>query len=495
MKNIPSQFHQQRLYGAQKGSDSNLLTLRHKMTLQHRLLRANIIQMITIAVATLFGVGITAALMEQVLLRSAIADEAEYFWQQLDRNPFHDLPKTKNMIGYLSYDDPLKQFKSFSYFRRTTPVPAHIVSLEPGYHSTSLDGIKRLVYISRHEHKTLYLVLDERELSRLSFFFGVVPLMLSLLGLYLLSWLTQRLFMSTVSPIMLLAKQLETTNINKPSILEIPDNVTYKDTEILSLYHSSQKLLDRVQASVAREKRFSRDASHELRTPLAVMKGSLEIFEKQLSRSDLPEQQKSRLERSLQRAGRSALEMEKLISELLMLAREDYEHVPGEMIDCNKLVINIADELKQAFKDSPVTLRIEHADVWDIYAPRSVLRVVIMNIATNAMRYTNQGEVVIKTWKNNFEVTDTGEGFDPEFLKHAFTPFARHHHENTQGFGLGLSIVKRFCDHYGWTIELKSVRGQGSQLRVTVTSTHDLSKSTIDKDAEDEENEAFFKDF
>ncbi|HBF07975.1 MAG: HAMP domain-containing sensor histidine kinase [Pseudomonadota bacterium] len=459
------------------------------MTLQHRLLRANIIQMIAIAVATLFGVGITAALMEQVLLRTAIAEEAEYFWSELDKNPFHDLPKTKNMIGYLSYDDPLRQFRSFSYFRRTPQVPPHLRHLGPGYHKTSLDNVKRLVYISQHDHKTLYLILDEKEISKLSFFFGVVPLMLSLIGLYLLTWLTQRLFVSTVSPIMQLAKQLEKTNINKPSVLEIPEVVTYKDTEILSLYHSSQKLLDRVQASVAREKRFSRDASHELRTPLAVMKGSLEIIEKQLKRLDLPEAQFGRLDRSVQRAYRASKEMEKLISELLMLAREDYEHVPGEVINANKLIMGVADEVKQAFPDSKVKLKLEHAEEWEIYAPRSVLRVVIMNIATNAMRYTSEGQVTIKTWKNNFEIVDTGEGFDPEFLKHAFTPFARHHHENTQGFGLGLSIVKRFCDHYGWLIQLDSTRGQGSRFRIEVSSSLELEKK-IEKDEED-----MFEDF
>ena len=158
--------------------------------------------------------------------------------------------------------------------------------------------------------------------------------------------------------------------------------------------------------------------------------------------------------------------MERLIEELLLLAREDYQQLPVEVIDCNKLLNEICDELKLAFSYSPVKITVIHQEQWSLEAPLSVLKVVLTNIATNAMRYTKEGEVILTTYQNFFEVKDTGEGFDPEFLKHAFQPFSRAHHENTKGFGLGLSIAKRFCDSYKWRIHLDSAPGEGSTFQI-----------------------------
>lgn len=461
------------------------------MKLEHRLLRANIIQMVAIAVATLLGVFVTAAIMEQLLLRQALEGEAQFYWDSLQEDPDHVLPHTLNMIGYLeklpeteSQTDEANSVPPGIVYREgkthehSHSIPSFIVGLPDGYHTHSIDGSNHLVHVSRQGYQKLYLIINEEQITELSFFFGVVPLMISLAGLYLLSWLTRRLFMHTVSPISQLATQLDTIDTNKPATLDVPESIHYEDTEIMTLFHGTQKLLDRVQDSVAREKRFSRDASHELRTPLAVMKGSLEIILKNVNDlnaqeiTDTPPDNNSnvssnkRIDRAIHRALRSAGEMERLIEELLLLAREDYQQVTPVLIDCNALIDDVAEELQAAFEQSPVQLKVIHLAHWSIEAPVSVLRVVLMNIASNAMRYTNEGEVVLTTWEKSFRISDTGEGFAPEFMQHAFQPFSRGHHENTKGFGLGLSIVKRFCDHYGWTVHVHSERGKGSTFEV-----------------------------
>lgn len=479
------------------------------MKLEHRLLRANIIQMVAIAVATLLGVFVTAAIMEQLLLRQALEGEAKFYWESLQKDPDHVLPHTLNMVGYLEKLPETDQiaptpapapagivYREGKSHEHSPAMPEFLTGLPKGYHTRHMNGSNRLIHVSQKGYQKLYLIINEEQITELSFFFGVVPLMISLAGLYLLSWLTQRLFISTVSPISQLANQLETIDINKPAKLTVPAAIHYQDTEIMSLFQGTQKLLDRVQDSVAREKRFSRDASHELRTPLAVMKGSLEIILKNMNKLHAQQENKASLmhdkitqkenplnektHRAINRAMRSAIEMERLIEELLLLAREDYQQVAPVRINCNQLIDEVAEELRAAFEKSPVKLKVMHLAHWSIDAPVSVLRVVLMNIASNAMRYTTEGEVVLSTWDKVFQITDTGEGFAPEFMQHAFQPFSRGHHENTKGFGLGLSIVKRFCDHYGWKIKVNSQKDQGTTFEIHLTNTGKVEAGSTD---------------
>jgi len=444
------------------------------MTLQNKLLRANVIQMIAIAIATLLGVFITAAVMEQFLLRAALESEATYFWEQKALDSQHPLPHTLNMIGYFKNHKTLETAIPGQVIEdkpHKAAIPQYLIDLPLGFHSLTVEGVNRLVHVSERQAKRLYLIINEEQITELSFFFGVIPLVISLAGLYLLSWLTQRLFVSTVSPISQLAKQLESIDVSKPTQLTVPESVHFQDTEIMTLYDEAQKLLDRIQSSMEREKRFSRDASHELRTPLAVIRGSLDILKKNCDLAFVDDQDNKyskRMNRSLERAFKASYDMRKLIGELLLLAREDYQQVPNERINCNELLDEIAEELSAAFNHKNVQLTVTHESEWTIYAPRSVLRVVIANVVANALRYTDEGEVVLSTTDCYFMVKDTGIGFDPEFLKHAFQPFSRDHHENTKGFGLGLSIVRRFCDHYGWNISIESERGKGTEFKISL---------------------------
>jgi len=443
--------------------------MEHRMKLQYRLLRATTIQITAIILATLLGVLITAAVMEHVLLRLALEQEADFFWEQRLRDPDHNLPHTLNMRGYFE--------TNIENHTVAEPMPDAFIALASGFHQFDFGSYTRLVHVSQRHSQRLYLVINEAQIAELSFLFGVLPLMFSFGGLYLLAWLTQRLLSREFSPIAKLSRHLETLDPSDPQALEVPESVAMGDSETLMLYEGVEAMLKRVRESVDREKRFSRDASHELRTPLAVMRGSIEIITKDLDKlrqqlehdaDPMLSRTIDRIVRSNSRAYRAAIEMGRLISELLLLAREDYARVTAELINSNELIEEIASEVRAAFPHSPVRLIVAHQGAWNTIAPLSALRVVLTNIITNAMRYTQEGQVTVSTDDGIFKVTDTGIGFDPTLLNLAFQPFSRGHHEDVDGFGLGLSIVKRFCSHYNWKLNVKSAPGQGSEFTISL---------------------------
>jgi len=438
------------------------------------MVRAVVLQVISITVVTLLGVVIAATILEDVFLKKALSTESDFFWQARDENPLHPLPYTRNLVSYfVSADDPT--FVQTSH--PTMELPKKIEKLKTGYHRVKMKNNTPLIYVQAKKGiGKLYLLIDEQQLSLLSLYFGIIPLILALAGLYILSVFTHHFIRQAVSPISHLSNQMVKLDLSKPHELKIdpPDQIHYEDTEIINLYSGAEKLIKRVQSGLEREKRFTQDASHELRTPLAVIRGNLELvnqnINKVLKEDDDPKIQKAcaRVRRGLERAFRSTINMERLLVELLLLARENYEKIESETINCNYLVDTIAEELRAAYPSSPVKLKIDHRQSWTIEAPLSVLRVVVSNIATNAMKYTEKGTVTITTGEGYFIIKDTGIGLDKDTIARVFHPFSRGHHEDVEGFGLGLSIVKRFCDHYGWNIKVDSKVGVGTKFEIII---------------------------
>ena len=120
-------------------------------------------------------------------MRAALEGEAEHFWSLHSANPGQPLPNTDNLVGYLDPGDG------------SASIPEALTSMPEGYGRAEMDGKSPLVFVQKKEGNTLFLVFDEESVSRLSFFFGVVPLSLALVVLYLSAWLAYRQSQKAVS--------------------------------------------------------------------------------------------------------------------------------------------------------------------------------------------------------------------------------------------------------------------------------------------------------
>lgn len=202
----------------------------------------------------------------------------------------------------------------------------------------------------------------------------------------------------------------------------------------------------RIHQFIDREQRFTQDASHELRTPLAVIQSSAAM----LARSPDPAQ----AEALVARIRSAAMAMHLSVDALLALAREE---VAGRDTDytavlpiVERTVVNHASLLD----GKPVKLSVDVDPDWRVAGDQAALQVLVANLVSNAFRYTEEGEIRIVRDGNDLLVIDSGVGIDAALRPHVTQPAVKG--AGSPGLGLGLSIVERLCERYGWRFELNS---------------------------------------
>ncbi|MFT4198791.1 MAG: HAMP domain-containing sensor histidine kinase [Pseudoxanthomonas sp.] len=198
---------------------------------------------------------------------------------------------------------------------------------------------------------------------------------------------------------------------------------------------------------VQRDREFNADVSHELRTPLAVIKGAVELL---LGASELPERERQRLLR-IQRAEQQCSD---LIGSLLLLSRN--ERGAGSS-DVAKVAEQLIDSHRAQIGRKQLELVLDtggHSLVVD--APEAALSVALGNLLGNAVKYTQEGTVTVRLLAHAVEVVDTGPGLSEQDAKRLFDRGYRGTHAgHSQGGGIGLSIVSRLCDLYGWQVKVR----------------------------------------
>jgi signal transduction histidine kinase len=219
----------------------------------------------------------------------------------------------------------------------------------------------------------------------------------------------------------------------------------FPDDEVGQLAAALDDYAARLTEVVQRDREFNADVSHELRTPLAVIRGATELL---LSRPDLDMRTQARLRR-IQRAEQQCTD---LISALLLLSRNERGH---GICDVAKVVEQLLDMHRAQLGGKPLELRVEGEGGLVVDAPEAAVAVALGNLIGNAVKYTQQGEVVVRMHADSVEVVDSGPGLSAEEAARLFERGYRGAHaEHSQGAGIGLSIVRRLCALYGWDVRV-----------------------------------------
>jgi len=176
-----------------------------------------------------------------------------------------------------------------------------------------------------------------------------------------------------------------------------------------------------------------------------VIKGAVELL---MTRPDVDEKTRARL----QRIARAEQQCTDLISALLLLSRNERGHGSAD-------VARIAEQLLDAHRaqlgGKVLELRMEGERGLVVDAPEAAIAVALGNLIGNAVKYTLQGEVVVRLLSDSVQVLDSGPGLTPEDAAQLFERGYRGTHAaHSQGGGIGLSIVRRLCSLYGWSVRV-----------------------------------------
>ncbi|NII09842.1 HAMP domain-containing sensor histidine kinase [Oleiagrimonas sp. C23AA] len=236
----------------------------------------------------------------------------------------------------------------------------------------------------------------------------------------------------------------------------------FADDEVGELAVALDEYAARLTALVERDREFNSDVSHELRTPLAVIASTTELLQ---SSPDLTDKLRERLKR-IERASRQATEM---IEALLLLSRAERRGPTfGEITDAAKSAADVVESQRPQLRGKPIEFNVKVMHPLKVDAPASVLAVVLTNLIGNAVKYTQEGEVTVCVLDDRIVVEDTGPGIDAEQAEKLFQRGVRGDGAGGSGAGLGLAIVRRLCDLYGWGISLaprEDVRGAVAVLQ------------------------------
>jgi len=224
----------------------------------------------------------------------------------------------------------------------------------------------------------------------------------------------------------------------------------YPNNEIGILAKALERSFTRIADALAREKCFTHDVSHELRSPLAVIRNGAELV---LSQDTLNSSQTQ----ALKRIQDAAEQMEKTVSTLLMLARESHLSTPKVQVDLMAVVERSVIDHSRILEGKSVDVEISETCNTDLIIQDGMLKVLLDNLLSNAFQYTDAGVVMVEYTDGRLVVSDTGPGIDPAISDTVTSPAVKG--QKSTGFGFGLSIVSRLCEHQGWALNVTSDKG------------------------------------
>lgn len=236
--------------------------------------------------------------------------------------------------------------------------------------------------------------------------------------------------------------------------------------------------------------RFLTSMSHDIRTPMNAIIGMSDIAMKNLDNN------KEKAATCLRKVQLSSKHLLGLINDILDMSSIESGKLTIENRDValHQLTSECVDIIQPQIKAKRQTFDVFIGDIISehIYSDSVRLQQIILNLLSNATKYTPEGgRVYLHIYqeksslgedyvRNICEVEDNGIGMSEEFLEEIFDRFAREDKEyvkNVNGSGLGMAIIKSIVDMMGGTIEIKSKLNEGSKFRVVL----DVKKGTVEE--------------
>lgn len=406
-----------------------------------------------IVLILMLGLSLVAAFktVETSMLDDILSDELEHFRQQADNVETFGFFRSRTTSIYVA---PLDE---------VSDIPAHVRYLTPGKHDLRYKNRDYRVLVE-HIGEARYIVKfddtniheREREFIQLAWLCSIAILVIALV----IGWGASH---QIIRPIKLLANQVIAFK-NKPPCKSL-DLSAFNNDEVGVLAHELQHYHDQLRNLLIREKEFAGNVSHELRTPITSISLAAEVLASNTDLSPIEHQR-------IQRIQRAVGEMSELIDTFLILAQVNNKSTKHDYAACElgPIVRKVVEQQRIWLGGKQLEVIIEVSEQLNVLAPPGIPSVLVANLIRNAFRYTERGTVTISIKSKQLMIKDTGVGIDESMQKRIFKRETMNKSGDRDRARLGLSIVQRICERYGWTVCFESKRGQGTQF-IVVFST------------------------
>ena len=259
--------------------------------------------------------------------------------------------------------------------------------------------------------------------------------------------------------------------IPKLKTITNPETFDYSElksstSDFVSLNHALNELMHKVTAILKNQQKFTANVSHELFTPISIMQSKLENL---LTSGNLPEQFVTDIMDQQNHLNR----LQQIIKALLLIARiENDQFDKNEHVNVYEIIEEIIQNIEDRAEMKNIMIEnLIHRDDTLANVNKSLLYILLFNLVSNAIKYNFEGGWIrITSYETEsafcIEVRDNGMGIDPEQISRVFDRFKRIDPAFGEGHGLGLSIVRSIVHFHNGSIDVKSIKGEGSVFKV-----------------------------
>lgn len=249
----------------------------------------------------------------------------------------------------------------------------------------------------------------------------------------------------------------------------IESGIHMNDRELRGIEQALNDLLDRIRKTYKQQDQFVSDASHELRTPIAVIQGYVNMLDR------WGKEDETVLAESIEAIQHEADHMQKLVEQLLFLARGDAnrQNLDMKVQQLGEILQEIYEESRMIDENHSYVLeKRQEVTLWGDY---DMLKQSIRILVDNAVKYTPEGgEIILRVGctpegRPYYEIQDGGIGMSQQDAERAFDRFYRAdtvRSSKSGGTGLGLSIAKWITDKHGGSYRILSALGLGTRFHV-----------------------------
>jgi len=361
---------------------------------------------------------------------------------QEDINTSEKLPQTTLYQG-----DPLKSLDS---------VPANIRHLDVGLHDELMfNDLEVCVLVKDIGPNRYFLVFDITDLEEAEHASDLVAVLVIMIVVGLVVWSSIYLGQWLTRPIYDLARKVETFS---PSDKYQPIADNYRDHEVRKIAEAIDSFFVRLGLFIKREREFISMASHEFRTPLAVIAGARDVLS---AVPDLPQ----KALKPLDRIKRVTEELNEMVSVLLLLTKEELSTSNLKEPQRFDLVLSsVVETHRELLVSKNISLECCSFEPTQVSAPQALLRVLASNLVRNAIQHMVSGTVTVSLKDHELQVKDSGTGVPPEIRDSINKTSVR---ELVTTSGLGLYIVRRITEGYGWEFQLLNRKEGGTIAAVS----------------------------